>query len=193
MKLPTLFTKDYLDGKVDQLLIKPRSTWEGTEILLESCELFLQKQKSHSLEGSYLTGMKIAEGIMYNKHSLEELSKKLPILEENEEMELGIYLSALANKIIKRNEEITLHLKKNFSWIGFRLPKGSLTIIGNTNNYTGAYMKKGKLTVKGDAGEKTGYGMEDGKILVYGKVKGISETCQGKIYENDRLIWPKNS
>jgi hypothetical protein len=123
----------------------------------------------------------------------------------------GVYISALCN--YAKEEEITLklsELKTEINLIGFRLPKakrlmiegdtgdftgiglegGELMIEGNAKNWTGAGMRGGKILVKKNIGLHTGEWMMGGEIYVGGKVRGLGNIVEGKIYEREKLVYP---
>jgi hypothetical protein len=123
----------------------------------------------------------------------------------------GIYISALCN--YTKEEEIILklsELKTEINLIGFRLPKekrlvvegdtgdftgiglegGELVVEGNTKNWTGAGMRAGKILVKKNIGLHTGEWMMGGEIYVGGRVRGLGNIVEGKVYERDKLVYP---
>jgi len=123
----------------------------------------------------------------------------------------GIYISALCNDA--REEEIVLklsELKTEINLIGFRLPKGKrlmvegdtgdftgigveggeLTVEGNSKNWTGAGMRSGKISVKKNIGLHTGEWMMGGEIHVGGRVRGLGNIVDGKVYEREKLVYP---
>ena len=123
----------------------------------------------------------------------------------------GLYISALCN--YSKEEEIVLklsELKTDINLIGFRLPKGKRLVIegdagdftgigleggelvveGNTKNWTGAGMRSGKILVKKNIGLHTGEWMMGGEIYVGGRVRGLGNIVEGKVFERDKLIYP---
>lgn len=123
----------------------------------------------------------------------------------------GIYISALCN--YSKEEEITLklsELKTEINLIGFRLPKGKRLIIegdtgdftgigleggelvveGSAKNWTGAGMKGGKILIKKNIGLHTGEWMMGGEIYVGGRVRGLGNIVEGKVYERDKQVFP---
>ncbi len=126
----------------------------------------------------------------------------------------GIYISALCN--YAKEDEIVLklsELKTEINLIGFRLPKdkrmiiegdtgdftgislegGELVIEGSAKNWTGAGMRSGKILVKKNVGLHTGEWMMGGEIYVGGRVRGLGNVVEGKIFERDKLIYPGKS
>jgi hypothetical protein len=123
----------------------------------------------------------------------------------------GLYISALCN--YSKEDEIVLklsELKTDINLIGFRLPKGKRLIIegdagdftgigleggelvveGNTKNWTGAGMRSGKILVKKNIGLHTGEWMMGGEIYVGGRVRGLGNIVEGKVFERDKLVYP---
>ena len=93
-------------------------------------------------------------------------------------------------------------LKTEINLFGFRLPKGKrlviegdtgdftgigveggeLVIEGNAKNWTGAGMRSGKILVKKNIGLHTGEWMMGGEIYVGGRVRGLGNIVEGKVY-----------
>ena len=125
----------------------------------------------------------------------------------------GIYISALCN--YAQEEEISLKLndlKTQINLLGYRLPVGKKVIVegnlgdftgigmeggelvvdGNAKNYTGAGMKSGRIRVTKNIGLHTGEWMMGGEIFVGGRVRGMGKIVDGKVYEDEKLIYPRN-
>ena len=123
----------------------------------------------------------------------------------------GLYISALCNYV--EEEEVWLkltELKTEINLLGFRLPRGKrlliegdtgdftgigieggeLTVEGNAKNWTGAGMRSGKIMVRKNIGLHTGEWMMGGEIYVGGRVRGLGNIVEGKVYERDKLIYP---
>jgi hypothetical protein len=123
----------------------------------------------------------------------------------------GVYISALCN--YAKEEEIALklsELKTEINLIGFRLPRGKrlmiegdtgdftgigleggeLVIEGNAKNWTGAGMRGGKILIRKNIGLHTGEWMMGGEIYVGGRVRGLGNIVEGKVYERDKLVYP---
>ena len=123
----------------------------------------------------------------------------------------GLYISALCNCV--HEEEMVLklsELKTEINLIGFRLSKGKRLVIqgdagdftgigleggelvveGNAKNWTGAGMRNGKILVKKNIGLHTGEWMMGGEIYVGGRVRGLGNIVDGKVYERDKLVYP---
>jgi hypothetical protein len=125
----------------------------------------------------------------------------------------GIYISALCN--YAKEEEISLKLndlKTQINLLGYRLPVGKKVVVegnlgdftgigmeggeliveGNAKNYTGAGMKSGRIRVSKNIGLHTGEWMMGGEIHVGGRVRGMGKIVDGKVYEDEKLIYPRN-
>jgi hypothetical protein len=123
----------------------------------------------------------------------------------------GLYISALCNDAPE--EEITLklsELKTEINLLGFRLPRGRRLIIegdagdftgigleggelvveGNAKNWTGAGMRSGKVVVRKNIGLHTGEWMMGGEIYVGGRIRGLGNIVEGKVYEREKLVYP---
>ena len=123
----------------------------------------------------------------------------------------GLYISALCN--YAKEEEIVLklsELKTEINLLGFRLSKGrrlviegdagdftgigleggELVVEGNAKNWTGAGMRSGKISVKKNIGLHTGEWMMGGEIYVGGRVRGLGNIVEGKVFERDKLVYP---
>ncbi len=123
----------------------------------------------------------------------------------------GLYISALCN--YAKEEEILLklsELKTEINLIGFRLPKGKRLVIegdagdftgigleggelvveGNTKNWTGAGMRSGKILIKKNIGLHTGEWMMGGEIYVGGRIRGLGNIVEGKVFEREKLVYP---
>jgi len=123
----------------------------------------------------------------------------------------GLYISALCNYV--QEEEILLklsELKTEINLLGFRLPKekrliiegdtgdftgigvegGELVVEGGAKNWTGAGMRSGKILVKKNIGLHTGEWMMGGEIHVGGRVRGLGNIVEGKVFEREKLVYP---
>lgn len=123
----------------------------------------------------------------------------------------GIYISALCNYAKEREIVLKLsELKTEINLIGFRLPKGKrlmvegdtgdftgigveggeLVVEGNSKNWTGAGMRSGRIWVKKNIGLHTGEWMMGGEIHVGGRVRGLGNIVDGKVFEREKLVYP---
>jgi len=97
-------------------------------------------------------------------------------------------------------------------YTGFFSSDGSIVVGGNAGDDTGAYLEGGDIMVMGNVGMNCAYKMSSGTIRIRGNlgiftgyamaggeiylekgstIEGISTSCRGKIYQDNRVIWSK--
>jgi hypothetical protein len=188
---------------------------EGYEKLLEeeAKELVWMVQYNTIIK-AYEVAEKHVREIQYTAEDIEdfcfalESTQRIPYLIPGP---AGLYISALCN--YAPEDEIMLkltELKTEINLLGFRLPKGKrlviegdtgdftgigleggeLVIDGNTKNWTGAGMRSGKISVKKNIGLHTGEWMMGGEIYGGGRVRGLGNIVEGKVFERDKLLYP---
>lgn len=165
---------------------------------------------------AYTLAEKVVKEFEYKAEDIEEFcyeldsTDKIPYLITGP---AGIYISALCN--YAQEEEIILKLndlKTQINLLGYRLPVGKkvavegnlgdftgigmeggeLVVEGNAKNYTGAGMKSGRIRVTKNIGLHTGEWMMGGEIFVRGRVRGLGKIVDGKVYEDEKVIYPRN-
>jgi hypothetical protein len=165
---------------------------------------------------AYTLAEKVVKEFDYKAEDIEEFcyeldsTDKIPYLITGP---AGIYISALCN--YAKEEEITLKLndlKTQINLLGYRLPVGKkvavegnmgdftgigmeggeLAVEGNAKNYTGAGMKSGRIRVTKNIGLHTGEWMMGGEIFVGGRVRGLGKIVDGKVHEDEKVIYPRN-
>lgn len=165
---------------------------------------------------AYTLAEKVVKEFEYKAEDIEEFcyeldsTDKIPYLITGP---AGIYISALCN--YAQEEEIILKLndlKTQINLLGYRLPVGKkvavegnlgdftgigmeggeLVVEGNAKNYTGAGMKSGRIRVTKNIGLHTGEWMMGGEIFVGGRVRGLGKIVDGKVYEDEKVIYPRN-
>ncbi len=165
---------------------------------------------------AYTLAEKVVKKFEYKAEDIEEFcyeldsTDKIPYLITGP---AGIYISALCN--YAQEEEMILKLndlKTQINLLGYRLPVGKkvavegnlgdftgigmeggeLVVEGNAKNYTGAGMKSGRVRISKNIGLHTGEWMMGGEIFVGGRVRGLGKIVDGKIYEDDKVIYPRN-
>jgi len=176
MKVPKSFRleKD-LDENVKRLLKEPKIKSYNPVIVEELLDLskeFLQTRKGF-YQNWYNQAIKLTRGIRYSLKDVEGLSRKIRV-ENEKSRDLGMYLSALINKVITENDKITLTLEEKLNFIGTYQEKGTITVEGDANDHTGYGMKGGKITVKGDAEYYTGRWMQGGELTVKGNTNNYT-------------------
>jgi hypothetical protein len=165
---------------------------------------------------AYTLAEKVVKEIEYKAEDIEDFcyeldtTDKIPYLITGP---AGIYISALCN--YAKEEEIVLKLndvKTQINLLGYRLPVGKKVVVdgnlgdfvgigmeggeliveGNAKNYTGAGMKSGRIRITKNIGLHTGEWMMGGEIFVGGRVRGMGKIVDGKVYEDDKVIYPRN-
>jgi hypothetical protein len=207
------------DLPLDQIIQSTEATMDrvrrGYEKLLEeeAKELVWMVQYNTIIK-AYEVAEKYVKEIEYTAEDIEDFcfalenTQRIPYLIPGP---AGIYISSLCN--YAREEEIVLklsELKTEINLIGFRLPKGKrllvdgdtgdftgigleggeLVIEGNAKNWTGAGMRGGRILIKKNIGLHTGEWMMGGEIYVGGRVRGLGNIVEGKIYEREKLVYP---
>jgi hypothetical protein len=165
---------------------------------------------------AYTLAEKVVKEIEYKAEDIEDFcyeldtTDKIPYLITGP---AGIYISALCN--YAKEEEIILKLndvKTQINLLGYRLPVGKKVVVegnlgdftgigmeggeliveGNAKNYTGAGMKSGRIRITKNIGLHTGEWMMGGEVFVGGRVRGMGKIVDGKVYEDDKVIYPRN-
>jgi hypothetical protein len=184
------------------------------KLLEEEAKELVWMVQYNTIIKAYEIAEKYVKEIEYSAEDIEDFcfalenTQKIPYLIPGP---AGIYISALCN--YAKEEEIFLklsELKTEINLIGFRLQKGKQLVIegdtgdftgigleggelvveGNAKNWTGAGMRGGKILVKKNIGLHTGEWMMGGEIYVGGRVRGLGNIVEGKVFERDKLIYP---
>jgi len=213
------FTYHKTDIPLDQIVQSTEAVMDrirlGYERLLEeeAKELVWMVQYNTIIK-AYEVAEKYVKEIDYSAEDIEDFcfalenTQKIPYLIPGP---AGVYLSSLCN--YAKEEEILLklsELKTEINLVGFRLPKGKRLVIegdagdftgmgleggelvveGNAKNWTGAGMRYGKILVRKNIGLHTGEWMTGGEIYVGGRVRGLGNIVEGKVFERDKLVYP---
>jgi hypothetical protein len=204
-----------LDGIVRSTEAVMDQIRRGYEKLLEeeAKELVWMVQYNTIIK-AYEVAERYVREVQYSAEDIEDFcfalenTQKIPYLIPGP---AGLYISALCN--YASEEEILLklsELKTEINLLGFRLSKGKrlviegdtgdftgigveggeLTVEGNAKNWTGAGMRSGKILVRKNIGLHTGEWMMGGEIFVGGRVRGLGNIVDGKVYEREKLIYP---
>jgi hypothetical protein len=213
------FTYPKTDIPLDQIVqsteaVMDRIHWGYEKLLEEEAKELVWMVQYNTIVKAYEVAEKYVKEIDYSAEDIEDFcfalenTKKIPYLIPGP---AGIYLSALCN--YTKEEYIVLkltELRTEINLVGFRLPKGKRLIIegdtgdftgigleggelvveGNAKNWTGAGMRSGKILVKKNIGLHTGEWMMGGEIYVGGRVRGIGNIVEGKVFERDKLVYP---
>lgn len=178
MRTPKIFLSKRKDLRQVLKGIEIEEHPKTVKYLLRNCEEFLDEYNKFRkqvlmkcIEKAYKTGVELAEDIIYTKHDLEEFSQRIP-LKRNDHVYLGVYLSALINKVITEKDVLTLNLNAELDGLGAYLERGTIIIKRGTLDYTGSFMEGGTIIVYGDVRDFTGLSMKKGRIIVRGQIKG---------------------
>jgi hypothetical protein len=184
------------------------------KLLQEEAKELVWMVQYNTIIKAYEVAEKHVKEIEYSCEDIEEFcfhlenTQKVPYLIPGP---AGLYISALCN--YAREDEIVLRLselKTEINLLGFRLPRGrrlvidgdggdftgigleggELVVEGHARNWTGAGMRSGRIAVGKNIGLHTGEWMTGGEIHVAGRVRGVGNIVEGKIYERDKLIFP---
>ena len=213
------FTLEKSDLPLDQIVqsteeVMDRIRWGYEKLLEEEAKELVWMVQYNTIIKAYEVAEKYIKEIDYSAEDIEDFcfalenTQKIPYLIPGP---AGIYISALCN--YAKEEEIVLklsELKTEINLVGFRLPKGKRLVIegdtgdftgigleggelvveGNGKNWTGAGMRSGKILVRKNIGLHTGEWMMGGEIYVGGRVRGLGNIVEGKVFERDKLVYP---
>jgi len=203
---------DQIVQSAEQVMDQIRLGYE--KLLEEEAKELVWMVQYNTIIKAYEVAERYIKEIDYTAEDIEDFcfalenTQKIPYLIPGP---AGIYISALCN--YAKEGEIVLklsELKTEINLIGFRLPKekrltvegdtgdftgislegGELVVEGNAKNWTGAGMRSGKIWVKKNIGLHTGEWMMGGEIYVGGRVRGLGNIVEGKVFERDKLIYP---
>ena len=184
------------------------------KLLEEEAKELVWMVQYNTIIKAYEVAERYVKEIAYTAEDIEDFcfalenTQKIPYLIPGP---AGLYISALCNYV--EEEEILLklsELKTEINLLGFRLPKGKrlviegdtgdftgigveggeLTVEGNAKNWTGAGMRSGKILIRKNIGLHTGEWMMGGEIYVGGRVRGLGNIVEGKVYERDKMVFP---
>ena len=108
MKLPQDFIPEKsLEKNEEGLLEKSKLSYNPKTLncLLDLGKKFLEKAEAGQYKDMYGIGIESIRGLEYTLEDVEELSKKIEIGTE-EDLWLGVYFSALINKVITEKDNI---------------------------------------------------------------------------------------
>jgi hypothetical protein len=213
------FTLEKSDLPLDKIVqsteeVMGRIRWGYEKLLEEEAKELVWMVQYNTIIKAYEVAEKYIKEIDYSAEDIEDFcfafenTQKIPYLIPGP---AGIYISALCNYV--KEEEIVLklsELKTEINLLGFRLPKGKrLVIEGDTGDFTGIGLEGGELVVEGNAKNWTGAGMRSGKILISkniglhtgewmmggeiyvgGRVRGLGNIVEGKVFERDKMVYP---
>jgi len=188
MKLPKIFRPEKkLEKKVNEMIkINPLALKK----LQESCKEFVKRTTipTHyggSLASNYMEQGKayklakqFAQKIKYGKDELEALNEKLGL--RKDDFMLGLYFSALVNKIIKEKEEIETGFDEELDYLGAYMKKGTFIIKSPAGLFAGWKMIDGQLLIKNHAESDAGFEMQGGELIIEGNAGDSLGSCMEK-------------
>ena len=120
-----------------------------------------------SSDDEYAGVLRAVEGLNFSAREIEEFSKALGALQNEEDFggKAGLLLSALINS--GKDRDYTIHTRKlpYIHCIGYRNCK-DLTVVGRAGDYACRQMQGGTVVIRGNAGEQLGHRMKAGTIIV---------------------------
>lgn len=210
MKIPSIFVPEK-NLEYDKRLKSKDLTGK---ILLQSCEEFMRKtSQMWMFQQMYEEAESMVQKISCTKKDVEDISiviDKVFLQELENKLDkrcyeftvrdlyfyfpnIGIYLSALTNKIITDYEKITLSPGYPLTGLGTSLERGTLIIESKTGSHAGFMIKGGKLVLKKDTGEYLGAMGEEGEIRIETQsflLSKITPDCKATIYHKNKRIHP---
>ena len=184
------------------------------KLLEEEAKELVWMVQYNTIIKAYEVAERYVREIEYSAEDIEDFcfalenTRKIPYLIPGP---AGLYISALCNYAPEGEILLKLsELKTEINLLGFRLSKGKRLLIegdtgdftgigveggeliveGNAKNWTGAGMRSGKILVRKNIGLHTGEWMTGGEIFVGGRVRGLGNIVEGKVYEREKLIYP---
>ncbi|MBU4501181.1 MAG: hypothetical protein KKA79_01200 [Nanoarchaeota archaeon] len=188
MKIPRSFRmKKNLDEHIRKLLEdRPKPDYDplAVKAIIDNGRKFSEEDRNTIFfDQKYLVGTKLANEISYTKEDLRIASGNLELKyldKYNEvvqncmtylqvaEYNLGLYLSALTNKILAKEEIIVLEPNFLYGCMGAYVEKGTLIIDFDVGNNAGFCMLGGNVIVRGNADDSAGCNMTDGELIIEG-------------------------
>jgi len=228
MKIPNVFIPETeFDKKIESFIKKNKKT-NGIEALLKGYEKLILEYGTEEFQRGvepYEPVLKLVKSMSYTKDDISRfcneetleykksvlsyynIKKSGPLLVPENVCE-GMYISALVNNIIKKDETIRIKAETAFNlvipnhrspWIhniGYKHSKGKLIIENNVGDCLGMRMTGGQIIAEGHVGFHLGIYMSGGKIFIK-KYSGISTQIDkgmifgGEIWEGKRRLYYK--
>ena len=209
---PTKLPLDQIVESSESVMHEIRRGYE--KLLEEEAKELVWMVQYNTIIKAYEVAEKYVREIRYNAEDIEDFcfalenTQRIPYLIPGP---AGLYISALCNYADEPEIVLKLsELKTEINLLGFRLPKGKRLIIqgdtgdftgigveggelvveGNAKNWTGAGMRSGKIVVKKNIGLHTGEWMMGGEIHAEGRVRGLGNIVEGKVFEREKLVYP---
>jgi len=189
MKLPKSFRPEKnLENSLENLIKGKGYDPKVVHQLVEGYDEFNTKRQvsKPNFEERYKAALELASEFSYTKKDLEIAIGRM---KEQGYATLGIYMSALVNNIIQKDDVISLFPHVRLTNFGCYMDKGTVHLYEEIGSHLGEEMTGGKIIVKGDVGDHTGFCMKGGKIIVEGNT-GVST---GFGMENGEIIVQGNT
>lgn len=119
------------------------------------------KEENAEYEVDFKKIVEASEKIKQKNYKISDIDK----ITRSNEQDLGYLISALLHDL-KKEDKITINLKKPIDNLCCMLKEGKVIIKGNTGKYLGKYMIGGEIETDYNTGSFLGYGMTNGKITV---------------------------
>ncbi len=149
----------------------------------------MKEIEDYSMEDRFELGVEISREISLDENVLNFLVSRAD----------GAFISGILSGILRARSCVKLRVKRRLNYMGYRLRKGRIVIVGdvgtrlgyemeggeivvegNAGNWVGERMKGGAIIVKGNVGSFLGLQMEGGKIVVEGNARyGVGEKMLG--------------
>lgn len=150
---------------------------------LERMKIMASKLERQGIADFYSTCYKSAREAEYTPEDINAFLNRIKIKDDQRD-ELGIYVSALANKLLTENGTININVgDKKLHFLGSFMSKGCINVSGNLGNFVCYEMSGGNANIFGNAGDFLALGMSGGTVNVHGYVgeKAGAEISNGEI------------
>jgi len=166
MKIPETFKPEKnLEENIERLIKGPRYRPGDIRNLLQNFNEFLKQEEF--LTNDYIIAQNhFVNKIDYRLKDVEEFVKVVPVNNDLELRRLGLYLSAMINKVIIKEDENIVIIDRVLPHVGAYLETGMIIVECDTMGWLGHYMTGGLILVKGNAGNYIGHKISGGEIIV---------------------------
>lgn len=205
MKVPSIFVPEKNSEYDKKLKLKSLTG----KMLLQGCEGFMRKTaQMWMFQQMYEEAERMVQKISCTKKDVEDLSitiDKIFLNELENKLDkrcyeftvrdlyfyfpnIGIYLSALANKVLIDGETITLSPGYPLTGLGTSLERGALVIESEAGSHAGFMIKGGKLVLMKGTGGYLGCMAKGGEIHVEGEKYAISPDSKATVYHKNKRV-----
>lgn len=133
----------------------------------------------YSIDDRFKLGFEIGKDICLNDRILSFLVNHFD----------GVLISGILRGALGKKTFVKLKVKRKINYIGYKLKRGKVLIIGDAGNKLGCEMEGGEIVVEGNAGNWVGEKMKGGMITVKGNVGSYLGLCM----ENGRIVVEGNA